>query len=145
MVPGVIIRTASIAERPLAVPVDIAQRITVIIAIPPVHGASTVIPSIDARKPAPAAVHRPMTTPITAILMVRGQERTIRSTNAQKRALLVEIPARNMQTTPTRTVTESATTAARPSVWRSNGTLAQTEVPLTVKPASPRQASRIPQ
>ena len=84
-----------------------------ITATPPVRGVSTAIHSIDARKPAPAAAHQPMTTPITAILMVRGQERTIRSTNAQKRALLVEIPARNMRTTPMRTAMESATIAVQ--------------------------------
>lgn len=115
MVPGAIIQTVSTAERLPAAPADTAPQTTVRIPIPPVHGASTVIHNIDARKPAPAAVHRPMTTPITAILMVRGQERTKRSTNAQKRALLVEIPARNMQTTSTRTATGSVMTAAQPS------------------------------
>ena len=113
MVPGVIIRTASIAERPLAVPVDIAQRITVIIAIPPVHGASTVIPSIDARKPAPAAVHRPMTTPITAIPMVRGCRTAKRSISAPRRARPAAILAMNTLTTPTRTAMESATIAVQ--------------------------------
>ena len=70
---GAIIRTASIAERHPAAPADTAPRTTVRIPIPPVHGVSTVIPSIDAQKPAPAAVRLPMTMPITAILMVRGQ------------------------------------------------------------------------
>ena len=112
---GAIIRTASIAERHPAAPADTALRITVIIAILPVRGASTAIPSTAEARLVPAAAHQPMTTPITAILMVRGQERTIRSTNAQKRALLVEIPARNMQTTSTRTATGSVMTAAQPS------------------------------
>ena len=57
MAHGASIRTASTAERPPAALADTALRNTAIIAIPPVHGASTVIPNIDARKPAPAAVH----------------------------------------------------------------------------------------
>ena len=113
MVPGVIIRTASIAERHPAVPADIPRPIMEITATQLVRGASILTLSIAEAKPAPAAVHRPMTTPITAILMVRGQERTIRSTNAQKRALLVEIPARNMRITPMRTAMESATIAVQ--------------------------------
>ena len=115
MVPGVIIRTASIAERHPAVPADIPRAIMEITATQPVRGASILTLNIAEAKPAPAAVYRPMTMPITAILMAHGQKRTMRSTNAQKRALLVEIPARNMQTTSTRTATESATTAAQPS------------------------------
>ena len=69
---GAILLPASTAERSPAVPADTAPRTTVRIPIPPVHGVSTVIPSIDAQKPAPAAAHRPMTTPITAIPMARG-------------------------------------------------------------------------
>ena len=64
---GAILLPASTAERPLAVPVDIALRITVIIAILPVRGASTAIPSTDVQKPAPAAARRPMTMLTTAI------------------------------------------------------------------------------
>ena len=128
-------RTAS------CVPADTALRITVIIAILPVRGASILTPSTAEARLVPAAVRQPMTMPLTAIPMVRGQERTIRSTNAQKRALLVEIPARNMQTTSTRTATESATTAALRSVCRSNVTQAQTAAPLTTWPEPPRKAS----
>ena len=86
-----------------------------ITATQPVRGASILTPSTAEARLVPAAARRPMTMPTTAILMVRGQERTIRSTNAQKRALLVEIPARNMQTTPTQTATGSVMTAAQPS------------------------------
>ena len=115
MVPGVIIRTASIAERHPAAPADTALRITVIIAILPVRGASTAIPSTDVQKPAPAAARRPMTMPTTTILMVRGQERMIRSTNARKPARLAKHPVKN---TPTRwmpTATANVTTAAQRS------------------------------
>ena len=63
MVLGAIIPIRSTAGQPLAVPVDIALRITVIIAILPVRGTSTVIHSIDARKPAPAAAHLPNDLP----------------------------------------------------------------------------------
>ena len=65
MVPGVIIRTASIAERHPAAPADIALRITVIIAILPVRGASTAIPSTAEARPAPAAARRTMIMPAT--------------------------------------------------------------------------------
>ena len=110
---GAIIRTASIAERHPAAPADIPRPIMEITATQPVRGASILTLSIAEAKPAPAAVRQPMTMPTTAILMVHGPERMIRSTNAQKRALLVEIPARNMQTTSTRTVTASATIAVQ--------------------------------
>ena len=113
MVPGVIIRTASIAERPPAVPADTAPRTTVRIPIPPVHGASTAMPSTAEARLVPAAARRPMTMPTTAILMVRGQERTIRSTSARKPAPPAEIPARNTQTMWMPTATENATTVAQ--------------------------------
>ena len=95
MVPGVIIRTASIAERHPAVPVDIALRITVIIAILPVRGASTAIPSTAEARLVPAAAHRPMTTPITAIPMVRGCRTAKRSISAPRRARPAAILAMN--------------------------------------------------
>ena len=113
---GAIIRTASIAERHPAAPVDTALRITVIIAILPVRGASTAIPSTAEARLVPAAAHRPMTTPITAIPMGAGQGLMIRSTSARKRAPLAEIPVRNMQITPTQTATANATTAVQWSV-----------------------------
>ena len=113
---GAILLPASTAERHPAVLVGTPQRNTEIIAIPLAHGASTVIRSTDVQKPARPAAHLPMIMQITAIPTVRGQEPTIRSTSAQKRALPVVIPARNMQTTPTRTATANVTTAVRPSV-----------------------------
>ena len=56
---GAILLPASTAERPLAVPVEIALRITVIIAILPVRGASILTLSIAEAKPAPAAARLP--------------------------------------------------------------------------------------
>ena len=85
-----------------------------ITATQPVRGASILTLSIAEAKPAPAAVHRPMTTPITAILMVRGQERTIRSTSARKPAPLAAIPVMSMPTIPIRMATANVTPAAQP-------------------------------
>ena len=113
MVPGVIIRTASIAERHPAVPVDIALRITVIIAILPVRGASTAIPSTAEARLAPAAAHRPMTMLTTAILMVHGRKQTMRSTNARKPARFVRLPVKNTLTMWMPTAMENVTTAVR--------------------------------
>ena len=115
MVPGVIIRTASIAERHPAVPVDIALRITVIIAILPVRGASTAIPSTAEARLVPAAAHRPMTMLTTAILMVHGSERMIRSISAQKLARFVRLPVKNTLTMWMPTATANVTTAAQRS------------------------------
>ena len=112
---GAIIRTASTAERHPAVPVDTALRITIIIAILPVRGTSTVIHSIDARKPAPAAARRPMTMLTTAILMVHGPERMIRSISARKPARFVRLPVKNTPTMWIPTATASATIAAQRS------------------------------
>ena len=95
MAHGAILLPVSIAERPLAVPVDIALRITVIIAILPVRGVNIPIRSIVARKPAPAAARRPMTMLTTAILMVHGPERMIRSISARKPARFVRLPVKN--------------------------------------------------
>ena len=112
---GTILLPVSIAEQPLAVPVDIALRITVIIAILPVRGASTAIPSTAEAKPAPAAVRQPMTMLTTAIPMVHGPERMIRSISARKPAQLAKHPVKNTPTMWMPTVTASATIAARPS------------------------------
>ena len=103
---GATIPPVSTAGRCLAAPVDTVPRTTVRILILPVRGASTAIPSIGARKPAPAAARRPMTMPTTAILMVRGQERTMRSTNAQKPVRHAAIRTMSMATIgiPTRMV-----------------------------------------
>ena len=66
-----------------------------ITATQPVRGASILTLSIAEAKPAPAAAHRPMTMPTIAIPMARGQERTIRSTNARKPARLAKHPVKN--------------------------------------------------
>ena len=112
---GAILLPASTAERPLAVPVDIALRITVIIAILPVRGASILIPSIGARKPALVAACRPMTMPTTAIPTVHGRKQTMRSISAQKLARFVRLPVMNTPTMWMPTATASATIAAQPS------------------------------
>ena len=95
---GAILLPASTAERPLAVPVDIALRITVIIAILPVRGASTAIPSTAEARLAPAAARQPMTMPTTAILMVHGRKPMMCSTNARKPARLAKHPVKNTPT-----------------------------------------------
>ena len=115
MVPGVIIRTASIAERHPAAPADIPQRSMVIIATQPVRGASTAIPSTAEARLVPAAARPLMTMPTTAILMVRGSERTIRSISAQKPAWFVRLPVKNTLTMWIPTATASATIAAQRS------------------------------
>ena len=112
---GAIIRTASTAERHPAVPVDIALRITVIIAILPVRGANTAIPSTAEARLAPAAARQPMTMPTTAIPMVHGPERMIRSTNARKPARFVRLPVKNTLTMWMPTATANVTTAAQRS------------------------------
>ena len=110
---GAILLPASTAERPLAVPVDIALRITVIIAILPVRGASTAIPSTAEARLVPAAARQPMTMPTTAIPMVHGPERMIRSISARKPARFVRLPVKNTPTMWMPTVTASATIAAQ--------------------------------
>ena len=114
MARGAILLPVNIAERHPAAPADTALRITVIIAILPVRGASTAIPSTAETRLAPAAAHQPMTMLTTAILMVHGSERMIRSISAQKLARFVRLPVKNTLTTPTRTVTANVTTAAQP-------------------------------
>ena len=115
MVPGVIIRTASIAERHPAAPAGIPQRSMVIIATQPVRGASTAIPSIAEARLVPAAVRQPMTMPTTAILMVHGRKPIMCSTNARKPARLAKHPVKNTPTMWMPTAMESATIAAQPS------------------------------
>ena len=95
MAHGAILLPVSIAERPLAVPVDIALRITVIIAILPVRGVNIPIRSIAEAKPAPAAVRPLMTMLTTAIPMVHGRKQTMRSISAQKLARFVRLPVKN--------------------------------------------------
>ena len=115
MVLGAIIPIRSTAGQPLAVPVDIALRITAIIAILPVRGASTATPSTAEARLAPAAAHRPMTMLTTAILMVHGRKQTMRSTSARKPARFVRLPVKNTLTMWIPTATASATIAAQRS------------------------------
>ena len=110
---GAILLPASTAERHPAAPVDIALRITVIIAILPVRGASTAIPSTAEARLVPAAVRLPMTMLTIRIATARGFRTAKRSISAPRRARLAEILAMNTLTTPTRTVTASATIAAQ--------------------------------
>ena len=86
-----------------------------ITATQPVRGVNIPIRSIVARKPAPAAVYRPMIMQTIAILMVHGSERMIRSISARKPAQLAKHPVKNTPTMWMPTVTASATIAARPS------------------------------
>ena len=102
-----------IRDRPPAAPADIPQPIMEITATQPVRGASILTLSIAEAKPAPAAVRQPMTMPTTAILMVHGPERMIRSTNARKPALLAKHPVKNTPTMWMPTATASATIAAQ--------------------------------
>ena len=96
---GAILLPASTAERHPAVPADTALRITVIIAILPVRGASTAIPSTAEARLVPAAAHRPMTTPITAILMEAGRNIPAVSTGAKPIAGTAAIRITNMPAT----------------------------------------------
>ena len=111
---GAILLPASTAERHSAVLVGTPQRNTEIIAIPLAHGASTVIPSTDVQKPAPAAVHLPTIMLTIRIAMVHGYLTMKPSISVPRRARLVATAPMSTQTTPTRTVTASATIAVRP-------------------------------
>ena len=86
-----------------------------ITATQPVRGASILTLSIAEAKPAPAAAHRPMTMLTTAILMVHGSERMIRSISAQKPARFVRLPVKNTPTIWIPTATANVMTAARRS------------------------------
>ena len=90
------------------------QQSIAVIAIPLARGASTVIHSIDARKPAPAAVHLPTIMLTIRIAMVHGYLTMKPSISVPRRARLVATAPMSTQTTPTRTVTASATIAVRP-------------------------------
>ena len=115
MVPGVIIRTASIAERHPAAPSDIPRPIMEITATPPVRGVNIPIRSIVARKPAPDAARQPMTMLTTAILTVRGCRTAKRSISAQKLARFVRLQVKNTPTMWMPTATANVTTAAQRS------------------------------
>ena len=92
---GAILRPASTAERHPAVLVGTPQRNTEIIAILPVRGASTAIPSTAEARLVPAAAHRPMTMPTTAIPTVLGRKPMMCSTNVRKPVRLAKHPVKN--------------------------------------------------
>ena len=96
---GAILLPVNIAERHPAAPADTALRITEIIAILPVRGASIAIPSTAEARLVPAAAHRPMTTPITAIPMEAGSSIQPRSTGAKPIAGTAAIRITNMPAT----------------------------------------------
>ena len=112
---GAIIRTASIAERHPAAPADIPRPIMEITATQPVRGASVLTLSTAEARLAPAAARLPMTMLTTAILMVHGPERMIRSISARKPARLAKHPVKNTPTMWMPTATASATIAAQRS------------------------------
>ena len=112
---GAIIRTASIAERHPAAPADIPRPIMEITATQPVRGASILTLSIAEAKPAPAAVRLPTIMLTIRIAMVHGYLTMKPSISVPRRARLVATAPMSTQTTPTRTVTASATIAAQRS------------------------------
>ena len=95
---GAILLPASTAGRQRAAHADIPRPIMEITATPPVRGVNIPIRSIAEAKPAPAVARQPMTMPTTAILMVHGSERMIRSISAQKPARLAKHPVKNTPT-----------------------------------------------
>ena len=110
---GAILPPVSTAGRCPAAPADTVPRTTVRIPILRVRGANTATPSTAEARLVPAAAHQPMTTPITAIPMARGCRTAKRSISAPRRARPAAILAMNTLTTPTRTVTASATIAVQ--------------------------------
>ena len=91
------------------------QQSIAVIAIPLARGASTVIHSIDARKPAPAAARLPTTMLTIRIATVHGY-RTMRcGISVPRRARPAETPVMSMPTMWILTATANATIAARPS------------------------------
>ena len=95
---GTILLPVNIAERHPAVPVDIALRITVIIAILPIRGANTATPSTAEARLVLVAAHQPMTMLTIRIATARGFRTAKRSISAPRRARLAEILAMNTLT-----------------------------------------------
>ena len=85
-----------------------------ITATQPVRGASILTLSIAEAKPAPAAAHRPMTTPTTAIPTGTGQNTTKRSIAEQKAVRPAAIPVMSMLTMWIPMATANVTPAAQP-------------------------------
>ena len=92
---------------------DTVPRTTVRILIPQVRGASILIPSTVARKPAPAAACLLTTMPTTAIPTEAGQNTTKRSIAEQRPVLLAVIPTMSTATIGIPTQMVSATIAVR--------------------------------
>ena len=95
---GAILPPVSTAVLQPAAPVDTPQRSMAVTAIRQALGASTVIPSIDVRKPAPAVVRLPTTMLTIRIATVRGCRTVKPSISAPRRARLAEILAMNTLT-----------------------------------------------
>ena len=77
-------------------------------------GAITAMHSIGAREAARPVPPATMSTLTILLRMENGQAPATPSISAREPARSAKLPTRNMQTTLTRTATESATTAARP-------------------------------
>ena len=77
------------------------------------RGQITVIASTDARKAAQPVPPATMSTLTILLRMENGQAPATPSISAREPARSAKLPTRNMQTTLTRTATESATTAAQ--------------------------------
>ena len=112
---GAILPPVSIAALPPAAPAGTPQRSIAVITIPLARGANTVIRSIGARKPAPAAARLPTTMLTIRIATVHGY-RTMRcDISVPRRARPAETPVMSMPTMWILTATANATIAARPS------------------------------
>ena len=95
---GAILPPVSIVVLQPAALADTPQQSIAVIAIRQVLGASTVIPSIDVRKPAPAAVHLPTIMLTIRIATVHGY-RTMRcGISVPRRARPAETLAMNTLT-----------------------------------------------
>ena len=112
---GAILPPVNIAVLQPAAPAGTPQRSIAVIAIRQALGASTVIPSTGARKPAPAAARLPTTMLTIRIATVRGFRTAKHSISALRRARLVETLVTSMATIGIPMVMVSATIAARPS------------------------------
>lgn len=112
---GATIPPVSTAGRCPAAPVDTVPRTTVHTLILQARGASTAIPSIGARKPAPVAACPLTTMPTTAIPTVHGRRQMMFSTSAAKPASFAAIARRSMAITRIPTQTVSVMIVARMS------------------------------
>ena len=108
---GAILPPVSTAVLQPAAPAGTPQQSIAVTTIPLARGASILIHSIDAQKPAPAATRLPMTMLTIRIATVRGF-RTMRcGISVPRRALLAETPVMSMPTMWILTATANAMTA----------------------------------